>query len=460
MNIIVLNGSPKGDISVTMQYVAFIRKKFPRHDFKILNISQQIRAIEKGGAAFRDIIEEVRSADGVIWAFPVYFLLVPSGYKRFIELIGERGAEEAFRGKYAASLSTSIHFYDHLAHNYINAVCDDLDMRYVAGFSADMVDLLKEQERKRLTLFAGHFFAAIENGGPVARNFSPLVREGFEYVPGAVQTRVGTGDRKVVVLTDSHDMETNLGRMVRRFTGAFSEEIEVIDLHEVDIKGGCLGCIQCGYDNTCFYAGKDGFIEFFNSRVRTADVLVFAGSIRDRYLSSRWKLFFDRSFFNNHMPVLRGKQVGFLISGPLSRLPYLRQGLEAYFEMQQAGIVDFITDEGGDSAGIDALLQGLAGRLIRFADEGYARPESFLGVGGRKVLRDDVYGRIRFPFRADHIFYKRNGLYDFPQHHWKTRALNAVMLLLTRIPFMRKEIYTGRMKEEMIKPLQKVLEKE
>jgi multimeric flavodoxin WrbA len=460
MNIIVLNGSPKGDISITMQYVASLRKKFPRHDFKILNISQKIRAIEKGDDTFRDIIEEIRSADGVLWAFPVYFLLVPSGYKRFIELIGERGAEEAFRGKYAASLSTSIHFYDHLAHNYINAVCDDLDMRYVAGFSADMEDLLREQERKRLALFAGHFFTAIQDGSPVARNFSPLVPHGFEYVPDAVQTTVGTGNRKVVVLTDSRETGTNLGRMVRRFTGAFSEEIEVIDLHEVEIKGGCLGCIQCGYDNTCFYAGKDGFIEFFNSKVKTADVLVFAGSIRDRYLSSRWKLFFDRSFFNNHMPVLRGKQVGFLISGPLSRLPYLRQGLEAYFEMQQACVVDFITDEGGDSTEIDALLQSLAGRLIRFADEGYARPESFLGVGGRKVLRDDVYGRIRFPFRADHIFYKKNGLYDFPQHAWKTRALNSLMLLLTRIPFIRKEIYTRRMKEEMIKPLQKVLEKE
>ena len=460
MNIIVLNGSPKGDISITMQYVASLRKNFPRHGFKILNISQQIRAIEKSDAAFGKIIEDIRSADGLLWAFPVYFLLVPSGYKRFIEFIGERGAEEAFRGKYAASLSTSIHFYDHLAHNYINAVCDDLDMKYVAGFSADMEDLLKEQERRRLALFAGHFFAAIENGSPVARNFRPLVPDRFEYVPGAVQTTVGTGDRKVVVLTDSHDMGTNLGRMIRCFTGAFSEEIEVIDLHEVDIKGGCLGCIQCGYDNTCFYAGKDGFIEFFNSTVRTADVLVFAGSIRDRYLSSRWKLFFDRSFFNNHMPVLRGKQVGFLISGPLSGLPYLRQGLEAYFEMQQAGIVDFITDEGGDSIEVDALLQDLAGRLIHFADEGYARPESFLGVGGRKVLRDDVYGRIRFPFRADHLFFKKNGLYDFPQHHWKTRAVNSLMLLLTRIPFIRKEIYTRRMKEEMIKPLQKVLAKE
>ena len=39
MKIIVLNGSPKGDISVTMQYVHFTQKKFPQHELKILNIS-------------------------------------------------------------------------------------------------------------------------------------------------------------------------------------------------------------------------------------------------------------------------------------------------------------------------------------------------------------------------------------------------------------------------------------
>jgi len=36
MKITVLNGSPKGDLSVTLQYVNFIQKKFPHHEFKIL----------------------------------------------------------------------------------------------------------------------------------------------------------------------------------------------------------------------------------------------------------------------------------------------------------------------------------------------------------------------------------------------------------------------------------------
>jgi len=47
MKIVVLNGSPKGDISVTMQYVHFIGRNFPEHELKIVNISSRIKAIEK-----------------------------------------------------------------------------------------------------------------------------------------------------------------------------------------------------------------------------------------------------------------------------------------------------------------------------------------------------------------------------------------------------------------------------
>ena len=155
---------------------------------------------------------------------------------------------------------------------------------------------------------------------------------------------------------------------------------------------------------------------------------------------------------------MTGKQLGFIISGPLSQIPNLRQALEGYFEVQQASIVDFVTDEFCDSAEIDALLLSLAQRLIRSAKDGYTKSATFLGVGGKKVIRDDIYGQLRFPFRADHNFYKKNGLYDFPQKGYRTRITNSMMLLLSRIPSLRKEIYTKRIKTEMIKPLQKVLE--
>ncbi len=80
----------------------------------------------------------------------------------------------AFTGKYAAVLTTSIHFYDHTAHNYMNAICDDLGMHYVDGFSAEMHDLLEERGRWQLTLFAQDFLDALATQSPTIRNFRPF----------------------------------------------------------------------------------------------------------------------------------------------------------------------------------------------------------------------------------------------------------------------------------------------
>lgn len=459
MKMIVLNGSPKGNLSVTLQYVHYIQKKFPQHQLETYHIAERIKTIEKEEIKFQEIMDDIKSSDGVLWSFPLYYFLVPSQYKRFIELIWERKVEDLFKNKFTAVLTTSIHFFDHAAHNYMNAICDDLDMKYVGSFSAGMYDLLKEKGREKLFIFAQNFFVAIEHDIPTPKTFKPIVYEKFNYVPGDATNEISTEGKKVVILTDSENDQTNLGRMIETLRGSFSGNVETVNLHSVDIKGGCLGCIQCGYDYECSYTGKDEFIEFYKSKVRTADILIFAGAIKDRYLSSRWKLFFDRSFFNTHTPSLIGKQIGFIISGPLSQIPNLRQILEAYTEWEQANLVGFVTDEYEDSARLDALLQSFAERLIHFSEKNYLKPQTFLGVGAMKIFRDDVWGKLRFPFQADHKFYRRHGLYDFPYKHYKARMVNAILILLTKIPSMRKEIYRKRMKEEMVKPFQKVVEK-
>jgi len=237
------------------------------------------------------------------------------------------------------------------------------------------------------------------------------------------------------------------------------DAVKVINLHQVDIKGGCLGCIQCGYGYQCAYGDQDEYVQFYKDQVKSADIIIFTGTIQDRYLSSRWKMFFDRSFFHTHTPSLIGKQVGFIISGPLKQIPNLRQILEAYTEWQQANLVDIVTDEVEDSKELEAQLQYLAQQVVHLGEQNYKKPTTFLGVGGMKIFRDDVWGKLRFPFQADHQFYKRHGLYDFPQRNYKARVMNSILILLTRIPSMRKEIYRKRMKEEMVKPFQKILAK-
>ncbi len=285
MKIVVLNGSPKGDVSVTMQYVNYLIKKYPQHEYKIVNISQRIKVIEKNQTEFDQIIADIQAADGVLWAFPLYILIVHAHYKRFIELVFERGAQAAFAGKYAASLSTSIHFFDHTAHNYIHAICDDLGMRFVESFSPDMTDLLNQAGQVKTAQFGGHFLNAIQTGAVTARQYAPLSWRDFHYEPGEAPEPLNTRGKKVVILHDSRDPNSNLSRMVGRCRSAFTGDVSVINLYDIDIKASCLGCLQCGAHNECAFTGKDGFIDFFRSQVMAADILVYAGTITDRYFS-------------------------------------------------------------------------------------------------------------------------------------------------------------------------------
>jgi hypothetical protein len=89
------------------------------------------------------------------------------------------------------------------------------------------------------------------------------------------------------IITDAQAGDANLTRMIQRFRGAFPTEVLVVNRHDVEIKGGWQGCLQCGYDNQCAYANADGVVEFHETKVKPADILIPAGTIRDRYLSSR-----------------------------------------------------------------------------------------------------------------------------------------------------------------------------
>jgi len=457
MKIAVLNGSPKGQTSVTMQYVHFLEQRFPEAEFKIFDVALKIKKMEKDDKAFQEIIGEIAAADAVLWAFPLYFLLVASQYKRFIELIFERNATEAFRGKPAAALTTSINFFDHTAHNYIHAICDDLQMNFAGSYSAEMNDLLKSKERQRLKTFGELFIKAMKDGTTLIKNNKPLIESEIVFTAEKL-TPVETEGKKVLIVVDDAAENSNLLKMVERLQKTFSPAAELVQLKDIDIKGGCLGCVQCGFDNVCAYEGKDGFIDFFNQKIKTADILFFAGAIHDRYLSSLWKCYFDRSFFNGHIPVLPDKQIGFVISGPFSQIYNLREIFEASVEMQHAGLVGFVSDDMGSPAEINTALQNMASHSIAQSKLGYIPPSTFYQVAGTKLFRDAVWSRLRVVFQADHKYYKEHGVYNFPQKNYKWRVINSILVMLTKVPFIRRETIK-RMKTEMIKPLTNVLKR-
>ena len=51
MKIAVINGSPKGKYSITLQTVLYLQRKFLEHTFEVLHAGQKIKALEKDFSA-------------------------------------------------------------------------------------------------------------------------------------------------------------------------------------------------------------------------------------------------------------------------------------------------------------------------------------------------------------------------------------------------------------------------
>ncbi|MBN2694946.1 NAD(P)H-dependent oxidoreductase [bacterium] len=445
MNILVINGSPKGEKSVTMQYVKFIENSFKGHNFSYVNVSQRIDKIEKSKDEFNSIMEKVKESDGVIFATPVYFMVVPAQYKRFIELIHETNSQSIFANKHTFILVTSINFYDHTAVNYLHAVCDDLSMNVVSTFSAKMNDIYEKENQAKLLTLGKLFYNAIDKKIVSKKIYYPIIKSEKSFSLPKVSTKLET-DKKIVIISTSKTKDKSLSQMVEHFSSLFKEGLVTIyNLNDVNIKAGCLGCMSCAFDNICVI--KDDFMSFFKSSVQSADIVIFATTIEDRHLSSKLKTMLDRSFFNGHTPSIKDKQIGFIISGELGQNHNIKEMIDAYCEVQKSNLVDVVTDEDENVAD---LLLNLANKSLFLSNEGYIAPRTFLGKGGMKIFRDDIYEHLRVIFQKDHQYYKKNKIYDFPTKNPLQRFVNSFLYLLLKIPVVRKEV-KSKMKDEMIK---------
>ncbi len=377
----------------------------------------------------------VKESDAIIWAFPLYVMLVHASYKRFIELVFERGSEDAFRGKYACALSTSIKFFDYTAHNYIHAVCDDLGMNFAGIYSAEMRDLLDEKERKKLLVFSEEFIRAAREKEPYQREYLPVdAQKCVRFKADTLRRKTELGERKAVIVTDSMEEGENLTAMAEYMRDSFSPAADIVDISRINMKGGCLGCIHCGFDNICAYDGKDDVRPTYE-KLRGYDIIVFAGAVHDRYLSALWKQFTDRRFWNTHQPMFVGKQFAYLISGPLSQIPNMRHILQTMIPLEGSNLCGFVTDE---QEGTEGRIEAMAAKLVRMAEAEYIQPMTGPEVAGRMVFRDHMYGELRFVFQGDHRYYKKHGWYDFPQKNIGQRINSLFMIWMSKIPSVKK----------------------
>ena len=437
MKIVVINGSPSGNRGTTAQSVAYLQRKLGEHSFVVVEAARKLARFERDQVAMNAVVAELQAADLVIWAYPVYVMLVPAQLLRFVELVAERVGPGGLEGTVATALSTSAHHYDHTAMDWMRDVSTDLGMGWVHGFSAGSADLPTPAGQRDLLGFATELLATTAEGTlietPASRPETTM--PSFEPAPTTANHHGSTG--RMVIIDDGEPGDRNLDTMIHRFSRSTALEVDRLRLAELDMKGGCRGCMRCADNGRCVI--KDDYSAAFSERVMGADVVIYAGAVRQRFLSARMKAFIDRYFENGHRPLLEGKLVGFLISGPLAQLPTLREVLEAHVEVGHCQRLGIVTDEDPDSAMTSAQLAAMAAKADLWLASPWYRPNTFRGVGADKNFRDLVYAN-RGILTADHRYYQQQGLYDFPQREIGRWLFNSFLLLCKRIPILRDRI--------------------
>ena len=438
MNICVINGSPRGKYSTTLQTVLYLEKRFPRHRFEVVNVGTRISTLEK---EMGEALAALSHAELILFSYPVYTFLAPSQLHRFIAAL--KKADIDLSGKYATQITTSKHFYDVTAHRYVEDNCFDLSLRVIRGLSADMEDLLSEKGRAQAEAFFEYALWCVQNGV-----YEPApVRERLalpEYTRALPETPKRDGFDTVIV-ADLRADDARLKAMIDDFTASFPYKTRLVNIAEYPFQGGCLGCFHCAGDGKCVY--KDGFDTFLRDQIQTADAIVYAFSIRDHSMGPTFKIYDDRQFCNGHRTVTEGMPFMYIVSGDYRSEDNLRTVIEARCEV------------GGNflcGVGFDGDTLAAAGKRLAYAlNTGYVQPRNFYGVGGMKIFRDLIW-MMRGLMKADHQFYKAHGVYDFPQKQRLKMVKMCFLGALVRSPKVKAKM-GNKLNEGMTAPYEKVL---
>ena len=444
MHILVLNGSPKGKYSITLQTVNYLEKLYPEQSFEILHVGQRIKALEKD---FSPAAEALERADLILFSYPVYTFIAPYQLHRFIELIKEH--DISLKGKYATQFSTSKHFYDVTAHAYIKDNCMDLGLLYIRGLSADMDDLLCEKGRKEAKDFMDFVLWSVEN--EAYETFSPVMLTSSRVPADVPETGAEEKQGDVVIITNMEKDDAQLAGMIGRFQAILPRKSRVVNIREYPFKGGCLGCFNCAVSGKCVY--NDNFDSFLREDLQKAEAIVYAFTIKDHSMGASFKLYDDRQFCNGHRTVTMGMPMGYLVSGHYGAEKNLQTILEARAQVGGNLLVGVATDENDTNADIDKMAKTLCYAL----DNKYVPPQNFYGVGGMKVFRDLIW-LMQGMMKADHKFYKAHGQYDFPQKKWPTMLKMYLVGALLSSEKLKKKL-GNKMNEGMMMPYEKILKR-
>ncbi len=445
MQIVVINGSPKGQNSVTVHSAYYLEKVYAQHHFTYFDVGQKIRVFEKNMA---DVKQAIENAQLVIFVYPVYTFIAPYQLHRFIELMKEN--KISLEGKFATQISTSKHFYDVTAHKYIEENAFDLKAKVIPGLSQDMDELIKKDGPKHLEEFFDKALYDIEQD--FYQQKAQYQKEPISPYKASCTMVNKTLEKEVIVLTTQKPGQDSLTSMIEEFIRISPHRVRVINLHELRLDSGCIGCLQCSVSGMCIF--KDRFDEFLRNEIHKTDAIVYAFEIENHYADARFKCYDDRQFCNGHRALTKNMPIGYILSGHYASESNLQMIIEARAQVGHCYMCGVVSDEVNPKQALIQMNDTLNYALINKPHVS----KNFFVVGGSKIFRDLVYvmGGI---MKADHEFYKTDGTYDDLPHKQKMTRLKMSLIGWLMNSNMMKKNMKSKMNEYVVMPYQKVIQK-
>ena len=438
MKFCVINGSPRGEYSITLQTLLYLEKLYPEHRFDFLNVAVEIKRFEKDMTV---AIEKINDCDAIIFSYPVYTFLAPSQLHKFIELL--KTSDVDLSNKFVTQITTSKHFYDVTAHNYINENCFDLNMKVIKGLSLDMEDLTKQDGQEYVKNFFNFVTHCIENNifeeGVITDS---TIDEKYSKELSFVEKNE---TKEISIVADIEDDDHRLIAMIEEFVAGFPYKVKIYNIRKFEFAGGCLGCFNCAASGKCIY--NDKFDNFLRGNIQQSDAIVYAFTIKDHSMGSLFKMFDDRQFCNGHRAVTEKMPIAYIVNGQYNKEQNLKTVIEARAEVGGNYLAGVAYD-------CETLKQTI-NKLSYAIKNKYSQPRNFYGVGGMKIFRDLIWV-MRGIMKADHMYYRSHKVYDFPQKQRAKMMLLCVLGAMMRNPKIKAKM-GNKFNEGMISPYKKVL---
>jgi hypothetical protein len=139
---------------------------------------------------------------------------------------------------------------------------------------------------------------------------------------------------------------------------------------------------------------------------------------------------------------------GYIINGNYESESNLKTIVEARAEVGH----NFLSGVGYNNKSIEQMSK----RLDFALNNKYLQPRNFYGIGGMKIFRDLIW-LMRGIMKADHKFYKKHGIYDFPQKQRGKMIAMCMLGSLIRNKKIKAKMGPNMMNEGMLMPYKKVI---